>query len=104
LRAQGEAHTRPKQNILDREITVGSFLWLNGLRRSKIKFAPQHSVRGRVKIYLDDSKQSLGLINKPPSFMQPLLVWQNKWMIEIHSVRIRAVDPELKFQAPAPGI
>ena len=37
LGAQGEAHTQPKHNILDSEITVGSFLWLNGLRRSKIK-------------------------------------------------------------------
>jgi len=37
LRAQGEAHTWPKHNILDSEITIGSFLWLNGLRRSKIK-------------------------------------------------------------------
>jgi len=37
LRAQGEAHTRPKHNILDSEITIGSFLWPNELRRSKIK-------------------------------------------------------------------
>jgi len=37
LRAQGEAHTRPKHNILDSEVTIGSFLWFNGLRRSKIK-------------------------------------------------------------------
>jgi len=35
LRVQGEAHTRPKHNILDSEITIGSFLWPNGLRRSK---------------------------------------------------------------------
>ena len=33
------AHTRPKHNILDSEITIGSFLWPNGLRRSKIKVA-----------------------------------------------------------------
>jgi len=36
LRAQ-EAHTPPKNNILDSEITIGSFLWPNGLRRSKMK-------------------------------------------------------------------
>jgi len=37
LRAQAEAHTWPKHNILDSEIAVGSFLWPNVLRRSKIK-------------------------------------------------------------------
>jgi len=37
LRAQREAHTRPKHNFLDSQITIGSFLWLNGVRRSKTK-------------------------------------------------------------------
>jgi len=37
LRAQEEAHNLQKHNILNSEITIGSFLWLNGLRRSKIK-------------------------------------------------------------------
>jgi len=36
-RKQAEAHTRPKHNILDSEITIRSFFWPNGLRRSKIK-------------------------------------------------------------------
>jgi len=40
MRAQAEAHTQPKHNILDSEITIGSFLWPNGLRRSKIKNQP----------------------------------------------------------------
>jgi len=38
LRAQAETHTRSKHNILDSEITIGSVLWPNGLRRSKRKW------------------------------------------------------------------
>ena len=38
---------RPKHNILDSEITIGSYLWLNGLRRSKIKFTPSGNAAKR---------------------------------------------------------
>ena len=48
IESASRSHTRPKHNILDSEITIGSFLWLNGLRRSKIKLGTTALGRGSL--------------------------------------------------------
>jgi len=57
LRTQGEAHTRPKHNILDSEITIGSFLWPNGFVMVEIN----HNM---LMISCDEKKYSSNTLNR----------------------------------------
>jgi len=91
LRAQREAHTRPKHNILDSEIAIGSFLWPNGLRRRKIKPCVSQSgvscFIGRLKATwpLDppiEKENAIEERKKTPKD-DPYLMWNSKVVLRV---------------------